>query len=232
MVSPMSDHLDQQTTRDQISWRAGRVPVSTRFDDPYYSLDDGLAEVDHVFLAGNALPQRFRPGFHIAELGFGTGLNCCAALRAWRMAGTTGPLRFTSFEAFPLAAETMDQALRAFPEARAVAGPMLDAWADGARHIESDDLILNVIEGDAQDTVPAWHGTADAWFLDGFSPAKNPELWTPELLAAVTERLTPGGTLATYTAAGHVRRALADAGLTVERRPGFGRKRHMTVAWR
>ena len=89
---------------------------------------------------------------------------------------------------------------------------------------------LTIIPGDARQTLAQWPGPVDAWFLDGFSPAKNPELWEPALLAQVADRLVPGGTLATYTAAGHVRRALAAAGLEVERRPGYGRKRHMTVA--
>jgi tRNA U34 5-methylaminomethyl-2-thiouridine-forming methyltransferase MnmC len=86
-----------------------------------------------------------------------------------------------------------------------------------------------VICGDARVTLPEWTGRADAWFLDGFSPAKNPELWSDELLKSVASHTAPGGTFATYTAAGHVRRALSDAGFHVERRPGFGRKRHMSA---
>lgn len=212
-----------------IAWKDG-VPVSARFDDPYYSLQDGLAETRHVFLAGNALPARFRPGFHIAELGFGTGLNMLTALMAWRAAGLQGPLRFTSFEAYPLGAADMDAALARFPEAHALAAPLLKAWAAGARRIETGGLILEVIEGDARAMLPRWAGQADAWFLDGFAPAKNPELWDPDLLAAVARHTAPGGTAATYTAAGHVRRALAAAGFDVTRAPGYGRKRHMTRA--
>ena len=91
-------------------------------------------------------------------------------------------------------------------------------------------LELEVIAGDARDTLPAWGGRADAWFLDGFSPARNPELWEPALLASVAARSTPGATAATYSAAGHVRRALAAAGFTVTRTAGHGAKRHMTRA--
>ena len=87
-----------------------------------------------------------------------------------------------------------------------------------------------MIAGDARATLPAWDGAADAWFLDGFSPAKNPELWQPDLMAQVHAHTAPGGTLATYTAAGFVRRGLAEAGFDVTRAPGFGRKRHMTTA--
>ncbi|WP_166673630.1 tRNA (5-methylaminomethyl-2-thiouridine)(34)-methyltransferase MnmD [Rhodovulum visakhapatnamense] len=219
-----------QGQRAEIDWREGGVPVSVRFDDPYFSIADGLAETRHVFLAGNGLPGRFVPGFHIAELGFGTGLNLLATLIAWRAAGVPGPLRFTSFEAFPMAPEAMDRALRAFPEARAVADPLIAAWAEGARRIETDDLHAEIVEGDARETLPRWPGRADAWFLDGFSPAKNPELWSPELMAEVARHTAPNGTAATYTAAGFVRRGLTEAGFEVTRQPGFGRKRHMTTA--
>jgi len=94
-----------------------------------------------------------------------------------------------------------------------------------------DDLgiTLSVEVGDARQTVPAWEGRADAWFLDGFAPARNPELWEEALMQAVAARTAPGGTCATYSAAGAVRRALDAAGFAVERRPGFGRKRHMTA---
>ncbi len=201
----------------QIEWN-GPVPVSTTFDDPYFSLQNGLEETQHVFLAGNDLPARFCDGFHVAELGFGTGLNFLATLAAFRSAAVPGKLHFTSFEAFPMLLSDRAAALTHFP----------DLPLDGLTG--ADDVVLTIIEGDARDTLPTWDGRADAWFLDGFSPAKNPELWEAPLMAAVADHLKPGGTLATYTAAGHVRRALQDAGLEVVRVPGYGRKRHMTRA--
>ena len=103
--------MDQQA---KLDWR-GDVPVAVRFDDPYYSLEDGLAEARHVFLEGNGLPERFCPGFHIAELGFGTGLNLLAAWEAWRNAGVAGALGFTTFEQYPLTFEDMRRALAQFP---------------------------------------------------------------------------------------------------------------------
>lgn len=219
-----------ENQRAEVAWKDGGIPVSTLFDDPYFSLDNGLAETRHVFLAGNGLPERFRPGFRVAELGFGTGLNMLAALIAWRQAGAAGTLHFTSFEAFPMAATDIAAALEAFPEALAVAGPFLDAWARGERRFDLGGFAVEVILGDARDTLPDWAGRADAWFLDGFSPAKNPELWGEALLAEVARHAAPGGTAATYTAAGFVRRGLEAAGFTVDRHPGFGRKRHMSVA--
>lgn len=217
--------------RQELDWR-DEVPVSRRFDDPYYSLENGLDETRHVFLAGNRLPERFHDGFRIAELGFGTGLNLLVALKAWRATGQAGQLHFTSFEAFPLEAADMIRAQSAFPELAGIADELAPFWQSHARQIELPDLRFDLVIGDARQTVRDWQGQADAWFLDGFAPARNPELWEPALLQDVVRHMAPGGTAATYSAAGHVRRALADAGLVVERVAGYGRKRHMTTAWK
>ncbi|AJE45290.1 tRNA (5-methylaminomethyl-2-thiouridine)(34)-methyltransferase MnmD [Celeribacter indicus] len=214
---------EDQTAR--IAWRDGAIPISTRFDDPYFSLASGLEETRHVFLAGNDLPARLSEGFHVAELGFGTGLNLLALALLWE---GPGPVRFTSFEAFPMRSDDIRAALTAFPEVAAIAGPFLAAWEGGARRFRIREVEAEVIPGDARETLAAWDGEADAWFLDGFSPAKNPELWEAELMAEVGRHTRPGGTFATYTAAGHVRQKLTAAGFAVERAPGFGRKRHMS----
>lgn len=223
----------EQGVETAVDWKDGVIPVSTRFDDPYFSLADGLAETRHVFLAGNGLPDRLADGFHVAELGFGTGLNLLALLIAWGGTGRRGVLRYTSFEAYPLPATDIARALRHFPEAHAVAGPFLSQWdeapVDGVKRIALAGIEAEVILGDARVTLPAWQGRADAWFLDGFSPAKNPELWSPEIMAEVGHHTATGGTFATYTAAGHVRRALDAAGFAVTRQAGHGRKRHMTT---
>ncbi|MEC7964344.1 MAG: tRNA (5-methylaminomethyl-2-thiouridine)(34)-methyltransferase MnmD [Pseudomonadota bacterium] len=219
-----------QDQRAELEWREDRIPVSTRFDDPYFSLENGLAETGHVFLAGNDLPARFRDGFHVAELGFGTGLNLLAALQMWRASGVAGKLHFTTFEAFPMTPAEMIRAQAAFPEIADVAADLEPHLSDDLHRISLPDLEFEMVRGDARETLPQWQGRADAWFLDGFSPAKNPELWSPELMGAVGAHTAPDGTAATYTAAGFVRRGLTDAGFTVERIPGYGRKRHMTVA--
>lgn len=202
--------------RAELEWTEDGVPVSTRFDDPYFSLANGQAETEHVFLAGNDLPERFSDGFHIAELGFGTGLNFLTALQAFRAAGIPGQLRFTSFEAFPMGRTEQLKALAHYPDLP------VDAL-DGA-----EDAVLTIIKGDARESLPVWDERADAWFLDGFSPAKNPELWGEDLMQQVARHTAPGGTVATYTAAGFVRRGLEAAGFTVTRTAGFGHKRHMT----
>lgn len=217
---------DQQA---RLTWREERIPVSEQFDDPYFSLQNGLAETCHVFLDGNDLPERFRDGFQIAELGFGTGLNLLAAWRAWEQSGQAGTLHFTSFEAFPMARDDMARALAAFPEILPFADRFLPLWTGGGR-VDLGNLQLEVIIGDARRSLPEWTERADAWFLDGFSPARNPELWEESLMAQVAAHTATQGTAATYTAAGFVRRGLEAAGFEVTRTPGFGRKRHMTRA--
>ena len=217
--------MNDQT--NSLDWNEDGVPISQRFDDPYFSLQDGLAETRHVFLQGNDLPERFCDGFHIAELGFGTGLNLLASLHAWRAARVQGRLRFTSFEAYPLEPMQMRTALLAFPELADLADALLAGL--GPKGAELEDLIFTLITDDARAALPIWQQQADAWFLDGFSPAKNPELWEAELMRAVVAHTKPNGTFATYTAAGFVRRALDDAGFNIQRVAGFGRKRHMSV---
>lgn len=219
-----------QSQHADLTWRDSGVPVSTRFDDPYFSLENGLAETAYVFLQGNGLPERFADGFHIAELGFGTGLNLLAALRLWRQSGAQGRLHFTSFEAFPMQAAEMRRAHAAFAEIAQISADLMPRLEASPKQLSLPDLEFTLIEGDARETVPQWQGRADAWFLDGFSPAKNPELWDAALMQALARRTAPMGTAATYTAAGFVRRNLAEAGFDVRRIKGFGRKRHMTTA--
>ncbi|MEP4979397.1 tRNA (5-methylaminomethyl-2-thiouridine)(34)-methyltransferase MnmD [Ascidiaceihabitans sp.] len=219
----MQDH------RAELEWRDGGVPVSKHFDDPYFSLDNGLAETRHVFLEGNRIPARLCDGLHIAELGFGTGLNLLTTVLAWQVSCAGKPLHFTSFEAFPMAQDDIAKALSSFPELHAIAPQFVKALQWDAPFEVVPGVTAHVLVGDARQTLPAWRGRADAWYLDGFSPAKNPELWSPELMSEVGRHTASNGTVATYTAAGFVRRGLEDAGFDVMRIKGFGRKRHMTV---
>lgn len=217
-----------QDRSEQVAFTAEGVPVSTLYDDPYFSLAGGLAETRHVFLSGNGLPDRLRDGFHVAELGFGTGLNLTALALAWSATGRPGTLRYTSFEAFPMDARAMARAHASFLETESISAELVHIWATGQRRFMLGNIGVTVITGDARRTLPAWAGQAEAWFLDGFSPAKNPELWGPDLMAEVARHTVPGGTFATYTAAGFVRRGLRAAGFQVDRLPGYGTKRHMS----
>jgi len=215
-----------------LTWREDKIPVSTQFDDPYYSLDNGLAETHHVFVDGNNLDTRFVDGFQIAELGFGTGLNFIATLDRWRKNNVAGKLYFTSFEAYPMTQSDMVKAYEHFPEIKDLAfeiAPQLDHFLETGT-LSLPDAELTLITGDARDRVKRWNGLADCWYLDGFSPAKNPELWERDLMQDVYAKTRAGGSVATYTAAGFVRRNLAGAGFNVERVKGFGRKRHMSIA--
>lgn len=213
--------MSVQDQTPDLDWHEGGIPVSQRFDDPYFSLAGGLAETRHVFLAGNDLPQRLHPGFHVAELGFGTGLNLLALAQI-----ATQPTRFTSFEAFPMDLPQLEQAHAAFPELADLTAELRAGYP--ARRFRVGQVQAELIIGDARETLPLWDGAADVWFLDGFSPAKNPELWGEALMGEVGAHTAPGGTFATYSAAGHVRRALAAAGFAVSRAPGYADKRHMS----
>ena len=162
---------DQQAN---LEWRDGAVPVSTRFDDPYFSLENGLAETTYVFLDGNDLPNRFGAGFHIAELGFGTGLNLLTTWAAWDAAGMTSPLRFTSFEGFPMSAEDMSRALESFPVLKPYAERLVEAWAKDTSLSTLEGIEARVVVGDARETLAQQAFTADAWFWTGFHPRRIP----------------------------------------------------------
>ncbi len=213
--------MSVQDQTPHLDWREGGIPVSQQFNDPHFSLNGGLDETRHVFLAGNDLPARLHPGFHVAELGFGTGLNLLALAQI-----ATQPIRFTSFEAYPMDLPQLAQAHEAFPELAALTAELRAGYP--ARRFRVGQVDAEILIGDARDLLPGWDGAADAWFLDGFSPAKNPELWGEALMGEVGAHTAPGGTFATYSAAGHVRRALGAAGFAVTRAPGYAGKRHMS----
>ena len=209
-----------------VDWINNSVPVSRKFNDPYYSIDDGIAEANYVFLEGNNLPERFRNGFQIGELGFGIGLNMLVSYRSFVKSGTKGMLRYTSFEKYPLSKDQIRKALACFPSLDTQM--LLDHWNTETFSINYKNLFLTVIMGDARDTIKSWTSKADAWFLDGFSPSKNPQLWGQSLLKDLAKRTKINGSFATYSAAGHVRENMADAGFNVQKIKGYGRKKHMS----
>ena len=181
--------VDQSVDQSPVlAWRdtpLGAVPVAQRFGDPYFSLDGGLAETGHVFHAGNHLPGRFRPGFHVAELGFGTGLNLLATVALWQASGASGRFFYTSFEAYPMSADQTALALRPFPQLAGLAETLVAALQRGVPRFALGPADVDLVIGDARATLPLWTGRADAWFLDGFAPACNPDLWSDALLASV-----------------------------------------------
>ncbi|GAB4351261.1 MAG: tRNA (5-methylaminomethyl-2-thiouridine)(34)-methyltransferase MnmD [Oricola sp.] len=221
--------------RDELSWLDGDMPYSQRFGDHFYSRADGRAECGHVFMGGNGLPERWNAPakFTIGELGFGTGLNFLETWRAWREYRRPDQvLDFVSFEAFPMEGAAIGRALARWPELSGLAAVFLRRWPDLSttpiRWEMDAQTGLTVVVGEALDGVRRWDGRADAWYLDGFAPAKNPDMWSVELMQAVADKTAPGGTFASYTAAGWVRRNLQAAGFRVEKRPGHAGKREMT----
>lgn len=219
--------------RPDLSWKEDGTPADARVGDVYFSRHDGLAETRAVFLEGCGLPGgwRGRPGFTIGELGFGTGLNFLAAWQLWRDTRAPGQwLHFVSFEGYPLDRDDAARALAAWPELADLAGKLVAAWPERAlgvqRMVWSEEAVtLTLHTGDISETLTQARLSADAWFLDGFSPAKNEGMWAETLWPLVRERCRPGAQLATFTVAGSVRRGLAAAGFAVEKKPGFGRKR-------
>lgn len=211
------------------------MPWSPEFGDIYHSAGGGLAQARHVFLAGNGLPERWRgrDAFAILETGFGIGLSFLAAWHAWRE-DTARPrrLHFVSAESRPLARADLAAALAPFEELAPLAGALEAVWPPPLAgfhrmHFDGGAVVLTLLLGEARDTLPQLVARADAFFLDGFSPAKNPSLWSPEIARELRRIAAPGATLATWTVAGGVRSLLSDAGFRVEKRAGFGTKREM-----
>ena len=219
-----------------ITWRADGSPQSTRFGDIYFSSEDGLAETAHVFLQGNHLPSAWadRTHFTIGELGFGTGLNFLVTWALWRETRSPGQyLHFISIEGFPLNTEELSQALEKWPSLAPFAAELIANYPaphTGTHLLHfSDNVSLTLCEGEVVPALSQLEAQVDAWFLDGFSPASNPDMWSESVFSEVVRLSRAGTTFATFTAAGAVRRGLAAQGFEVQKVKGFGRKREMLV---
>ncbi len=209
------------------------------FGDVYHSADGGVAQSTHVFLKGNGLPDRWlhSPVFQILETGFGIGLNFLVAWNAWRntVTAANARLHFVSFEKFPLRRADLARVLRPYPTLAPQAEALLGAWPPlvaGFHQLsfEQGRVTLTLVLGDIQETLPQLAMAADAIFLDGFSPEKNPQMWDDWVLRHVARQAVHQATLATWCVAGVVRRSLEAHGFTVQRHPGFGRKRERLEA--
>lgn len=223
--------------RPELHWKEDGTPVDERVGDVYYSVEDGLSESRAVFLQGCGLPERFagRVAFTVAELGFGTGLNFLALWQMWQAHRGDGWLHFVSFEGFPLDAADVAQALQPWPELAPLAAELIANWPFRAKGVHrvvwaEARLTLTLHIGLIEETLPQAEFEADAWFLDGFSPAKNGAMWDETLWPLVAERSAGGAIAATFTVAGAVRRGLASAGFEVSKQPGHGRKRERLEA--
>jgi tRNA 5-methylaminomethyl-2-thiouridine biosynthesis bifunctional protein len=220
--------------------------ISKEFDDIYFSAEDGFAETDFVFLKGCGLPESWQNQSHytIFETGFGTGLNVLSAAKLFsETAKASQYLDIVSVEKFPLTPDVIKDALAPWAEKLE---PFLSTLIDNyplrisALHpIDlSPNITLHLCFGDIAEIMPCLfektknikHRQIDAWFLDGFAPAKNPDMWCAELFTAIKDFSHKDTRLATFTAAGLVKRGLESTGLAVEKVRGFGRKRDMLIA--
>ncbi|WP_342653326.1 bifunctional tRNA (5-methylaminomethyl-2-thiouridine)(34)-methyltransferase MnmD/FAD-dependent 5-carboxymethylaminomethyl-2-thiouridine(34) oxidoreductase MnmC [Pseudomonas sp. F3-2] len=219
----------------QIDWDENGNPHSRVFCDVYFSTESGLDETRHVFLTQNALQERFAGlpdggRLVIGETGFGTGLNFLCAWQLFAAQAQAGArLHFVSVEKFPLSRDDLQRALALWPELKPFADQLLTQYVaihEGFQRLvfEGGRVTLTLLIGDALDMLPQLDGEIDAWFLDGFAPSKNPEMWTPELFAELARLAAPGATIGTFTSTGWVRRALNAAGFKMKRVPGIGHK--------
>lgn len=253
MPSTPQDNIENA----DLQWQDNGAPYSTRFDDIYFSRDGGLAETEHVFIAGNRLKQRWSAAeqalasdpttnpkhFTVAELGFGTGLNFLCCWRAWQqLAPQCLRLHYIACEKYPLQTDALRQALQEWPELAPLSEALLNVYPDHSAGFHR--LHLPGLDGAAPITLDLYYGDAaqmlavqaeraaakvDAWFLDGFAPRVNPQMWSEELLAQIARLCRTGGTLSTYSVAGQVVRGLKAAGFEVAKVAGFGQKRQMLV---
>ena len=226
----------------KIHFNQENTPVSDKFDDVYFSNQDGLAETHYVFLEGNQLWERWvnyqEAHFVIAETGFGTGLNFFAVttlFREFRQKYPDSPLKrlyFISFEKYPLLLDALQQAHLAYPQFSHLAQHLQQNWLNpiqGCYRFHFDETTLDLWFGDVAENLPQlgdyMNSKIDAWFLDGFAPSKNPDMWNEQLYQQMFRFTKPQGTFATFTAASAVRKGLENAGFNIKKRKGFGKKR-------
>ncbi len=227
-----------------VEWKQGQ-PYASAFQDVYFSSDNGLLETEYVFLQGNNLTYRWQhteaKAFTIAETGFGTGLNFLCAVKNWlEIAPKDAVLHFISLEKYPLSLSDITVALRLWPELLNLVEPFLASYESllfGKKPIMLFDnrVQLTLLIGDATASLKTLNLTdsnppsslIDAWFLDGFSPAKNPDMWQAALFEQMARLSYQETTFATFTSAGEVRRGLLAAGFQVKKQAGFGKKREM-----
>jgi len=197
----------------QLDWSRPSTPAASEFGDIYFSTDGGLEETRTVFLKGCGLPENWKgtERFVIGELGFGSGLNFLAAWQMWEAEKpANGHLHFVSIEKFPFDKDQLTRALEAWPELNLYAQQLIKAWPGrvrGFHRLHFGDVTLTLIHDDIKSVLSEVDMKANAWFLDGFSPAKNPDMWTPAIMARLAELSAPNAKLATFTVAGTVRQA-------------------------
>lgn len=216
-------------------WEGNGSLASPLYKDSYFSRSGAMAESRHIFLQQNRLPHRWleKKDFHVCETGFGTGLNFLLCTELWRrFAPFDGFLHYTSVEKHPIPRSHLQEIHRAWPPLAAFSQPLLEHYppSQAGRHslfFPDWRIRLDLILDEAARLASYLPKKVDAWFLDGFAPEANPDMWSESLFDTMDAWTAEGGTFATFTAAGFVRRALTKIGFDVERVPGFSGKREM-----
>ncbi|TYT73275.1 tRNA (5-methylaminomethyl-2-thiouridine)(34)-methyltransferase MnmD [Desulfobotulus mexicanus] len=216
-------------------WKDENTLVSPLYNESYFSKAGAIEESRHIFLKQNRLPHRWleKSSFHICETGFGTGLNFLVTADFWRRFAPAGStLFYTSVEKHPIPADHLRQIHRAWPCLNDLSNQLLDKYPPpvrGKHHLFFKELRMEVdlLFDDAEKLSEILERNVDAWFLDGFSPHANPEMWSDNLFETMGKKTADKGSFATFTAAGFVRRAMISQGFCVEKLPGFRFKRDM-----
>ncbi|MCH2208836.1 MAG: bifunctional tRNA (5-methylaminomethyl-2-thiouridine)(34)-methyltransferase MnmD/FAD-dependent 5-carboxymethylaminomethyl-2-thiouridine(34) oxidoreductase MnmC [Lentisphaerales bacterium] len=220
---------------DDLTWTEEGTLYSEAYGDIYYHDGQGLAETEYVFLAANKVQEKLQKApLVIGELGFGTGLNFLTTWKAWKEQAGAKRFTFISCEKHPLDLEHFEKAHAAFPELAEFSSQLrakLPPITSGFHFLEFENgqVSLLLMYGDAVDVYKQFEGKIDCWYLDGFAPSRNPEMWSEALFLQMARHSHENTSLATFTAAGFVRRGLESVGFSVERIKGFGNKKHMTV---
>ncbi len=233
-MAPMPEIL----TPARLAFTGDGTPYSEEFGDVYHSADGGAAQARHVFLGGNGLPARWAGAhrFTILETGFGFGLSFLATWQAWREdPQRSARLHYVSVEKHPFGAQDLAVLHAQYEEFAPLTEELRSAWpmlVPGVHRLEFEQgrVVLTLAFGDAPQVLPQLRLAADAIYLDGFAPARNPEMWSPELLKALGRLAAPGATAATWSVAASVREGLRAAGFASEKRRGYARKSEMLAA--
>lgn len=219
-----------------LQWRDGQ-PYNPDYDDVYFSIDNGVDETEHVFIQHNQLLERFTQANHshfvIAETGFGSGLNFLVAVKHWlELSEASNTLHFYSIENSPFCLQDLIQAQNSWPELADLASELQQHYCVASYGFHTFDLFngrvkLVLMIGDVQTMLPQMQAKVDAWFLDGFAPGRNPDMWSETVFSHIKRLSQTAATFSTYTAAGFVRRGLIEVGFEVNKVSGTGKKRHM-----
>lgn len=222
-----------------LEWRDGQ-PYNPEFDDVYFSIDNGIEETEHVFIHHNQLQERFtensKSSFVIAETGFGSGLNFLISVKHWlELSQPQQTLYFYSVENTPFTLEDLILAQKSWPELNHIAAPLQQQYCVASDGFHLFDLFAGRVKlilmiGDVHVMLPQMQARVDAWFLDGFAPGCNPDMWSENVFSHIKRLSQAGTTISTYTAAGFVKRALITEGFDVKKVSGTGNKRHMLTA--